>query len=163
MWAGASVADKMLTEECFHVRCEGSHGSFSLRKVFGNDSDVAQKLRRGFQVPVGSVDIDVTQIGSQGQHVLPDSLTASWRRLQCPNCKRMTKLMNTWPSTAGGLDPCGFQQGPEHAVNFPVDERLSFVRNKDMVATAPAFLDAASSSERALSTAVSCNGTNRVF
>src|ERR1035441_8079658 len=26
VWAGATVADKMLGEECFHVRCEGSHG-----------------------------------------------------------------------------------------------------------------------------------------
>jgi dTDP-4-dehydrorhamnose reductase len=34
----------------------------SLHKVLGDDGNVAQKLRRGFQVPVGRVDIDVTQM-----------------------------------------------------------------------------------------------------
>lgn len=29
---------------------------------------------------------------------------ASWRRLQCPNCERVTKLMNTRPSTVRGCD-----------------------------------------------------------
>ncbi len=48
----------------------------------------------------------------------------------------MTKLMNPWPSAAGGLDPSRFQQGPEHAVNFPVHERLPFIRNEDVVAIA---------------------------
>src|ERR1022692_2255959 len=99
----------------------------SLHEVLGDDSNAAQKLRCGFQVPVGRVDIDMSQVGSQGQHVPSDSLPISWRRLQCANCKGMTKLMNTRPSTAGGLDSCGFQQSPEHAVNFPVDEGLSFV------------------------------------
>jgi len=32
----------------------------SLHKVLGDDGDVAQKLRRSFQVPVGGVDVDVT-------------------------------------------------------------------------------------------------------
>src|SRR5215469_14997991 len=76
----------------------------SLRKGLSDHRDVTQKFRRGFQVPVGRVDVDVTQVGSQGHHVLPDSLPARRRRLQCPNRERMTKLMNTWPSTAGGLD-----------------------------------------------------------
>ena len=52
----------------------------------------------------------------------------------------LAELVNTWPSTAGGLDPRGFQQGPEHVVNFPVDERLSIVRNKDVVAATSHFL-----------------------
>ena len=78
----------------------GSHGRPPCTKALGDDSDVAQKFGCGFQVPVGSVDVDVTEVGSQGQHVLPDSLAASWRRLQCPDRKRVTKLMNAWPSTA---------------------------------------------------------------
>src|SRR5215469_14013745 len=76
----------------------------SLHKVLGDKGDVTQKFRRGFQVPVGSVDVDVTQVGGQGYHVLPDSLTASRRGLQCPNGERVAKLMNTWPSTAERLD-----------------------------------------------------------
>jgi hypothetical protein len=52
----------------------------------------------------------------------------------------MAKLMNTWPSTAGGLDPRGLQQCPEHAVNFPVHERLPIVGNEDMVTTPPHLL-----------------------
>ena len=52
----------------------------------------------------------------------------------------MAKLMNTGPSTALGLDPRRFQQGPEYLVKFPVHERRPFVRNKDMVATASRFL-----------------------
>src|SRR5450759_1910628 len=112
----------------------------SLHKVLRGDGDVEQKLGRGFQVPVGSVDVDVTQVGSQGQHVLPDSLTTGWRRLQRPNCKRVAKLMNTWPSTARGLDPRRFQEGSEHAVNFPVHERLPFVSNENAVATTSRFL-----------------------
>ena len=127
MWANTSVANKIVTEESFYVGCERSHGCPPCTKFSVTTAMLAQKLRRGFQVPVGRVDIDVTQVGSQGQHVLSDSLPASWRRLQCANCKGMTKLMNTRPSTAGGLDPCGFQQSPEHAVNFPVDERLPVV------------------------------------
>src|ERR1700704_4447761 len=95
---------------------EKSWSPFS-RKVLGDDGDIAQKFGRGFQVPVSSVDVDVTQVGSQGQHVLPDSLTASRRRFQRPNRECVAKLMNTWPSTARGLDPRGFQQSPEHAVN----------------------------------------------
>src|SRR5260370_15639858 len=63
----------------------------SLQKAFGNDSDLAQEFGRGFQVPVGSIDVDVTEVGGQGQHVLADSLTASWRRLQCPDRKRVAK------------------------------------------------------------------------
>ena len=127
MGADTSVADKMAHGRKLLCAVREESWLSSLHKVLGDDGNVAQKLRRGFQVPVGRVDIDVTQIGSQGQHVLSDSLPASWRRLQCPNCKGMTKLMNTRPSTAGGLDPCGFQQSPEHAVNFPVDERLPVV------------------------------------
>jgi hypothetical protein len=48
--------------------------------------------------------------------------------------------MNPWPSTTCGLDPGRFQQGPEHAVNFPVHQRLPFIRNKDVLATALRFL-----------------------
>src|SRR5512138_1377385 len=112
----------------------------SLRKVLRGDGNVEQKLGCGFQVPVGSVDVDVAEVGSQGQHVLPDSLAASWRRLQGPDCQRVTKLMNPWPSAAGGLDPSRFQQGPEHAVNLPVHERLPCTRNEDVIATASRFL-----------------------
>ena len=36
----------------------------------------------------------------------------------------------------GRLDRSRFQQGPKHAVNFPVTERLPFIRNEDVVATA---------------------------
>src|SRR5438552_6334454 len=72
----------------------------SLHKVLRDDGDVEQKLGCGLQVPVGSVDVDVAEVGSQGQHVLPDSLAASWRRLQCPDCQRVPKLMNPWPSAA---------------------------------------------------------------
>src|SRR5436190_9399227 len=111
-----------------------------LHKPLGNDGDVAQKFGCGFQVPVGSVDVDVTQVCSQGQHVLPDSLTARWRRLQGPDCKRVTKLMNPWPSTAHGLEPRRFQQGSEYSVNFPIQERLPLVRNEDTVATTSLFL-----------------------
>src|SRR5713226_732539 len=111
-----------------------------LHKVFGYDRDVAQEFGRGLQVPVGGVDVDVTHVSSQGQHMLPDSLTASGRRLQCPDRKRVAKVMNAWPSTAGGLEPRRFQQGPERAVNFPVHEWLPFVRNENMVATASRFL-----------------------
>lgn len=77
----------------------------SLRKVFGDNGDVAQEFRRTLQIPIGSVDVDVTQVGSQGQHVLPDSLTTSRRRLQCSNCERVAKLVNARPSTTAGLDP----------------------------------------------------------
>jgi len=81
----------------------------SLQKAFGNESDLVQKFGCGFQVPVGSVDVDMTEIGGQGQHVLADSLTASGRRLQCPDRKCVTKLMNAWPSTTAGLEPRRFQ------------------------------------------------------
>src|ERR1700680_1410006 len=52
----------------------------------------------------------------------------------------MAKVMNAWPSAAGGRYPRRFQQGSEHPVDFPVHQRLSFVRNEDMVATASRFL-----------------------
>jgi hypothetical protein len=57
--AGAPVTDKVLTEECLHMRREGRHG----RKILSDDGDVAQKLWRGFQLPVGRVDVCVTAIG----------------------------------------------------------------------------------------------------
>src|SRR5947209_20112491 len=78
----------------------GKSFSSSLREVFGNGGNVAQKLRRGFQVPVGGIDVDVPHVRSQSKHVLPDALTAGWRCLQCPDRKRVTEVMNTWPSTA---------------------------------------------------------------
>ena len=96
---------------------------------------VAEKFGCGFGVPVGGVDVDVTHISSQGQHMLPDSLTARWRRLQCPDRKRVAKVMNTWPPTASVLESRRFQQRPENTMNFPVDKRLPFFRNDDMVST----------------------------
>ena len=54
----------------------------------------------------------------------------------------MTKLMNTWPSTAGRLKPGRLQKGSEHVVNLLVGERFPFVRNEDMVATSSHFLTA---------------------
>jgi len=57
-----------------------------------------------------------------------------------PGLGMLTKLMNTWPSTAGGLDPRGFQQAPEYAVNFPVHEWLPVIRNEDVSASASRFL-----------------------
>ena len=52
----------------------------------------------------------------------------------------MPEVMNTWPSTARWLQSRRFQQSSEQAVNFPVDERLPFLRNEDVVATPAYFL-----------------------
>src|SRR5215471_9787702 len=46
------------------------------------------------------------------------------------------KLMNARTSAAGEVHARRFQQGPEDAVNFPVDERAPLVRNEDMISTA---------------------------
>src|SRR6516164_7817127 len=75
----------------------------SLYEALGDDSDLAQKIGRGFQVPVGAVDVDMTQVGCQSQHVLPDALTARWRGFQGPDRKGMAQLINAWPSTARGF------------------------------------------------------------
>jgi hypothetical protein len=74
----------------------------------------------------------------------------------------MPEVMNAWPSTARGLQPGRFQKGSEQAVNFPVDKRLPFLRNEDVVAT-PTDLLTTGQVVAEPATAVSCKGTNRVF
>src|SRR5437773_12010575 len=57
----------------------------SVIKRLNGCGDVAQKIWRGFQVPVSVIDVGVAHVSRQSQHVLADALTFSGAAFQGPD------------------------------------------------------------------------------
>jgi hypothetical protein len=64
--------------------------------------DVAQKVGRSLQIPVRRVDVDVTRIGRQCDHVLSRPRTAWWAVLQRPHGKSMPHVVQARTMAAWG-------------------------------------------------------------
>src|SRR5437773_11693274 len=83
--AGASMLRKMLTKKRLNVRVQLESWPPSVIKRLNGCGDVAQKIWRGFQVPVSVIDVGVAHVSRQSQHVLADALTFSGAAFRCPD------------------------------------------------------------------------------
>ena len=100
MLAGATVTSEILTEEGLDVRCDRRHVGSSADEGFTGAGDVAQQVGRSLEIPVGCVDVDVTQVGRQGDHVLADASPARRAGLKRPHRECMPEIVQTRMATA---------------------------------------------------------------
>ena len=60
----------MLSKECLDMGRDRGHDCAPFFEGFADIGNVTHKIGRRLQIPVGRIDVDVAQIGRQGDHVL---------------------------------------------------------------------------------------------
>jgi hypothetical protein len=67
-------------------------------KGLADTGDVPQQMWRAFQIPVGSIDVDMTEIRGQSQHMLANALTVARARLKGSYGKGVPQPVKSWPA-----------------------------------------------------------------
>jgi hypothetical protein len=71
----------------------------SAHEGFTDIGNVLQQIRCSLEIPVGRVDVDMTQVGCQGGHVLTDAPAIRRAGAQRPHRECMTKIVQARTAT----------------------------------------------------------------
>lgn len=99
----------------------------------GGACDVGHEIRRGFHIPVGMPDVRVAEIGSEGDEVARNIVTAHRALLQNARREGVTQIMDTRTPRSILTDARLAQDHAEVAMDGSMPHRLGIDRQEHMV------------------------------